>query len=209
MSKQIERGSEIYLAPSILGKYEGRRPIAIDERNGNRRLDPRNIDDKIIIYEREVTEWFLLPAHDLLISNSFNNSFVVLMICMSYLEGVEQYKSGTSSNGKSQEFFINSINRLYPRLHQKNHLKKLYEKSRCGLFHMGMTKGGVVFNNNFEQAINFANNGERIRINPAILLSDIRNDFEKYLFELRQSGQEQFEILRENFSRLFTVLRSE
>lgn len=209
MSKEIQRGSEIYLAPDMLGKYEGKYPVVIDERNDNRELDTRNIDDKITIYEREVLEWFLLPAKELLERNSFNNSLIVLMICMSYIEGVEQYKTGISSNGKSSEFFINSINRLYPEMYQKNHLTKLYTKSRCGLFHMGMTKGGVIFNNTFEAPIGFENNGERIKINPTKLLNDILTDFTRYIFELRQSGCEEFEILRENFSRLFTVLRSE
>lgn len=208
MPKEIERGQEIYVAPGMLGKYEGGRPIIIDERNNNKILNPRDIDTKICIYEREVNEWFLQPAQDLLEINPFLNSFVVLMVCMSYLEGVEQYKTGVDSTGRSSEFFIKSINRLYPNKYQKRYLTKLYSKSRCGLFHSGMVKGGVVFNNDFNEALSFENNGERIRINPTVLLSDISIDFDEYISDLSKSDIDSCKILRENFDRLFNVTRS-
>jgi hypothetical protein len=38
MPKQMQRNQEIYLAPEILGKYEQNIPVAIDEKNGDRRL---------------------------------------------------------------------------------------------------------------------------------------------------------------------------
>ena len=134
LPKQIQRERKIYLAPEILGKYEDSTPIAIDERNDNARLDPRNIETKITIYEREVNEWFLIPASNLLEQNSFNNSFIVLMICMSYLEGVEQYKTGIDSSGRSKKCFIDSLKRLYPNQYSNEDIGKLYSKSRCGLF---------------------------------------------------------------------------
>ncbi len=206
MSKQIVRDQEIYLAPGILGKFKNGRPVAIDERNDNAILDPRDLDDKITIYEREVQEWFLKRAHHLLNSNTFDNSFIVLMVCMSYLEGVEQYKTGVSSNGRSKEFFVNSINRIYPNFFQARDLKKLYTKTRCGLFHNGMVQGGVIFNNSFLIPIEFMNNGESIRINPRLLLQDIMNDYSSYINKLRSNNSESTTVLRENFDRMFAVL---
>lgn len=206
MPKQIGRDQEIYLAPGILGKFENDRPVAIDERNNNAILDPRNLDDKITIYEREVKEWFLNPASDLLNSNTFDNSFIVLMVCMSYLEGVEQYKTGVSSKTRSKECFIDSINRIYPNSFQSRDLNKLYTKTRCGLFHNGMVQGGVIFNNSFLNPIEFMNNGETIRINPSLLLRDIMNDYASYINELRSNSSEHTIILRENFDRMFSVL---
>ena len=58
MPKQIQINQEIYLAPEILGKTENGEPVAIDERNNNEKLNPRDIDHKIKIYEREVKPIF-------------------------------------------------------------------------------------------------------------------------------------------------------
>jgi hypothetical protein len=210
MSKQIEWNREIYLAPDILGKYNDFGPIVIDERNGNIELDPNDIETKILIYEREVKEWFLEPASELLNQDSFKNSFIVLMVCMAYFEGVEQYKTGVDSSRRSKECFIDSIERLYPNKFRRSDIGKLYAKSRCGLFHNGMVKGGVVFNNSFGDAIEFANNGENININPTLLLERIMKDFEEYVSELRQgiteSASEHSRVAIENFDRMFSVL---
>ncbi len=209
MTKQILRNEEIYIAPEILGKYENGIPVAIDERN-DERLNPRDIGHKITIYEREVNEWFLNPALRLLRGDSFSNSFIVLMVCMSYIEGVEQYKTGIDSNRRSKEFFVNSIKRLYPNRFQDSDLNKLYAKSRCGLFHSGMVKGGVIFNNSFEEAIEFRNNGEIIKVNPTLLLNDLKDDFARYINELKavenNNSDEERRVLRENFDRMFSVL---
>ena len=206
MSKQIVRDQEIYLAPGILGKFENGIPVAIDEQNNNARLDPKDIDDKITIYEREVKEWFLNRASDLLNFNTFDNSFIVLMVCMSYVEGVEQYKTGISSDRRSNACFVDSINRIYPGTFQAQDLNKLYTKTRCGLFHNGMVKGGVIFNNSFPNHIEFMNNGENIRINPTLLLRDLKDDFFNYIKELRSNNLAQATVLRENFDRMFSVL---
>ena len=207
MSKQIQRDQEIYVAPEMLGKYEDQTPVVIDERNQNNRLDPTNIDDKIKIYEREVKGWFLEPARSLLILDGFKNSFLVLMVCMAYLEGVEQYKTGMESNGRSNEFFINSVKRMYPSKFCDVELRKLYSKSRCGLFHNGMVKGGVIFRNSYDDVIKFEQNGEVIKINPQKLLQDVERDFDRYIKELKNiDNSRRDEKARKNFDRMFSVL---
>jgi YesN/AraC family two-component response regulator len=203
MPKKIRRNEDIYLAPGILGRYENDEPVAIDENNGYERLNPGNLADKIRIYKREVEEWFLNPAANMLGQESFRNSFIVLMVCMSYIEGVEQYKTGTSSNSGSKAFFVRSFKRLYPNRFQDKHIEKLYSKARCGLFHNGMVKGGVIFNNDYNEPIEFEDDGETIRINPQILLSNIKNDFERYINELTNSANA---TTRGKFDRMFTVL---
>jgi len=57
MAKQIRQDEDIYVAPDILGVYRNATYFAYDKRN-NIYLNPSNIDDKIIIYERQVKEWF-------------------------------------------------------------------------------------------------------------------------------------------------------
>jgi len=122
---------------------------------------------------------------------------------MAYLEGVEQYKRGESSigRGKSRTFFINSINRIYPGEFRESHLKKLYEMVRCGLFHNGMIKGGVVISDSFEYSLKFERDGAEIRINPEKLLEDVRRDFDQYIDLLKNDPES-----RKNFDSMFSVL---
>lgn len=195
MSKKLRR-EPIYIAPEIIGWLdENYNPVVKDERK-NRQLDPRNIDDKIIIYERQVKDWFLKPATRYL--RGRNNGFIVLMICLSYLEGVEQYKRGQTSNNRSREFFTSSINRLYPNVHSQNDLNDFYREARCGLFHNGMVRGKIIINYSFEHPIHF-DNPRTIKVNPKMLLNDIKNDFKQYIELLKSDNQS-----RTNFDNLYS-----
>jgi hypothetical protein len=198
MPKRI-RTNPIYLAPNILGYYDvNGSPVARNEVSGEL-LNPNSIDHKIIIYSRQVHGWFLEPATQLL--NSSNSNFIVLMICFSYLEGVEQYRIGQSSNGNSRLFFRNSIYRLFPSQNFTEHeLNDLYREARCGLFHNGMVQGKIILNDSFTPAISFPNQND-IHINPNLLLTSIIADFNSYLNDLRTD-----DFLRRNFNLMFTNL---
>ena len=203
MSKLASNNNDkIYVAANIASRTIDGECRITDERDGSR-LYPNDLDDKIKIYEREVEEWFLEPARRLLESaDIFNNSLIVVMICMSYIEGVEQYKTGVSSKNKSEDFFKLSITRLYPNENfSDEHLKRLYSESRCGLFHNGMVKSGVVFSLEFDKALKFE--GQKVKINPKLLLEHIKGDFERYINKLRKVDET---IARENFDRIFKVI---
>ena len=111
MPKRLREDRTIEIAPEIKGCIQDGRPVVYDE-IGKRELNPIDIYDKITIYERQVKEWFLKPASRLL--RNRNNGFIVLMTCLSYLEGVEQYRRGETSHNRSRQFFIEAVNRLYP-----------------------------------------------------------------------------------------------
>ena len=205
MSKLVSNnGDRIFVAADIVSRMVGGECIVTDERD-NSRLDPNNLDHKIKIYKREVEEWFLNPAFRLLNSaDSFNNSLVVLMICMSYIEGVEQYRTGTSSHKKSFDFFKLSIKRLYPEENfDDTDIKRLYSDSRCGLFHNGMIKSGVVFSDTFNKALQFEE--QKVKINPRKLLEDIQRDFDTYI-DVLQDGNDSF-VARGNFDRIFKITK--
>lgn len=206
MSKQISRNREIYLAPDILGKYRGDTPIVIDKRNNGQELDPTKLDDKIIIFQREVEGWFLEPATNLP-SNllRFENSFIVLMVCMAYLEGIQQYINGQSSRGQSRIVFVESVRRLYPTKNfDERHIKKLYKKVRSGLFHNGMVSGGVIFNNDdFREPLAFEDDGNTILINSCLLLKDIKKDFEDYINILKDPAKSEE---RCNFNKMYKLV---
>jgi hypothetical protein len=198
MPKRL-RTEPIFVAPEITGRIDNNGiPIVRDNRT-NVTLNPDEVDDKITIYERQVREWFLLPAQRLLEGN--NNGFIILMVCLSYIEGIEQYRVGRNSNRQSQDFFVRSMNRIFGEIYSRDNLIDLYSEARCGLFHNGMTKGKVIIRNSFEPAIRFAD-FERIEISPEKLLDIIEEDFENYLNELR--NPENME-LRDNFDRMFSI----
>ena len=192
-------------------------PFLIDERNNNTRLDPDNIDHKILIYEREVQDWFINRASKLVklegnnyktwfinhlrkLVNGEDNGFIVLMICMSYIEGVEQYKEGQSSNRQSKIMFKQSLEKIYPNLYSDDNLERLYNQSRVGLFHNGMVRGDIIINDSFPSSLSFEN--EDIKINPRKLLLDIKNDFNNYIMELRNTENI---VLRNKFNQMFSV----
>ncbi|MFA6151718.1 MAG: hypothetical protein WC716_10395 [Chitinophagaceae bacterium] len=188
-----------YIAPGISGYIDilGN-PHVIDEIT-NTILNPSDAFDKIKIYERQVKGWFLNEADKLIRYKNQNKGFIVLMICLSYFEGVEEYKSGQLSHNRSREFFRNSIERIYPRQFSQIQLDDLYGEGRCGLFHNGMVRGQIVTRNSFLNSIEFDN--QRIKISPTKLLRDINNDFENFIKLLRQDLN-----ARNIFSNLYTNL---
>lgn len=196
MSKKLRR-DPIYIAPEIIGWLdEEDNPVVFDEKN-NQQLNPRNIDDKIIIYERQVKSWFLSPASNFIKYRNKNKGFIVLMICLSYLEGVEQYRQGIPSHGNSRNFFVAALERMYPGVHTQHNLREFYSQARCGLFHSGMVQGKIIMNSRFHSSLEF--DGLDIKVSPKKLLADIENDFNEYLRELRTIPD-----VREKFDEMYS-----
>lgn len=195
MSKKLRREA-IYIAPEIIGFLdENYVPIVTDERTG-KSINVYDDFDKIEIYERQVKEWFLDAAVELV--KKENRGFIVLMICLSYLEGAEQFYRGESSHGKSRKFFVSALNRLYPSKFDKHDLERFYVDARCGLFHTGMVQGKIVINYDFVESLSFPNPTE-INVNPKLLLIDIKKDFKSFIERLRADKKS-----CEKFSRLYS-----
>jgi hypothetical protein len=198
MPKRIREYEDIYIAPDILGIHRNGRYLAIDERK-NIELNPRDVNHKIYIYERQVKDWFLNRATKF--TRGRHNGFIVLMLCMSYLEGTEQYKEGSSSHRRSQQVFKQAVHRLYPQRFTDNNLTRLYQQSRNGLFHNGMVSGDIIINNDFIASMEFLE--QDIKINPKKLLSDIKNDFKSYIQALYNENNID---MRRNFDQMFSVI---
>lgn len=216
MGKKI--GDEwVFIAPEIRARKENGIPIVEDLRT-NTRLRVNNIEDKIKIYERQVKEWFLKKASYSM--RGKNYGFIGLMVCLSYLEGVQQYREGETSEENlrryqrnrdnrgntenelfgSKGFFVKSLIRIYGNEYTIPNLKLFYKQARCGLFHDGMTKDMIRYRYDYPQALDFSVEG-LIMVNPKILLKDIKKDFNKYLKELRTVTNTE---LRTNFYNMYT-----
>ena len=88
MAKKLRQGQRILIAPGIEGWIDGDgNPRIQDIRKDSfgEDLDPRSIETKILIYERQVKEWFLIPA--LHLSCQKDGGFLSLMAGCSYIEG--------------------------------------------------------------------------------------------------------------------------
>lgn len=197
MPKKL-RTYSIYLAPKIRGviKSDGRREI-YDEKK-NEYLDQESIDDKIKIYERQVREWFLERASRL--QKGENNGFIILMICTSYIEGIQQYIDGEPSNGQSKAVFKKGLRRIFLLDVEERKLDEYYKHVRCGLFHTGMSGSPVIISEGYQQTIDFSDD-ETIKINPKRLLSEIKMDFKKYISILKDMSNE---TERDNFNNMFS-----
>ncbi len=200
MPKRI-RTEPIEIAPNIIGSIQEDGNYFVFDKQNNVPLNPLNLDDKIKIYERQVKGWFLEPTLKMVKYKPQHKGFLVLMSCISYFEGVEQYKTGVSSNGNSRTTFINAINRLYPNRFTNQDIGRLYSQARCGLFHDGMVKGQIIISNSYAETINITHND--IFINPKKLLKDISDDFENYLETLRNNDE-----AREKFDNMFSNIEN-
>ncbi|MFH1956982.1 MAG: hypothetical protein ABIJ15_00720 [bacterium] len=197
MPKKL-RGYKIYIAPQISGYLDTNgQPVVYDEKT-KKSLDPNNINDKITIYERQVKEWFLNRASRLL--SGKKNGFIILMLSISYIEGVERYRQGNNSRNSSTNYFKTGLQRIFAALHVSNHdLNDFYSQVRCGLFHVGMTRKQVIISQLYPHPIDFSESNT-IKINPKKFLRDIKLDFNRYLKELRDPTKID---LRNNFDSMY------
>jgi hypothetical protein len=184
MSKKLEKGIDIEIAPEIIGFLDDNCDAFVRDNRMDVSLDPTSDVDKITIYERQVQGWFLEPGTTLLENDYEGNRFIVLMICLSYLEGVQQYREGRSSqpNHESKTFFVKALQRIYPSISDQD-LRSFYDEARCGLFHNGMVGGRIILNDTFADGL--AIEPFKIKVNPGKLLDAIKSDFRDYILELR------------------------
>ena len=204
MPKRIMPDHPIYVAPRMLGKYVKGSPIVLDERNGNT-IDPDQLHGKIIIYQRQVEGWFLEPADRLLKQMDTQASFVVLSICLSYLEAVQQHKEGEPSRNNSKAFFLRAFQDVFSSSEMEDEFADLlYIEGRCGLFHDGMTRGKMVYDMELDKAFKVINNGSQdtIYFHPKYCLEGVKAHFADYLGKLKN---EEEVTLRNNFGSMFTV----
>lgn len=140
-----------------------------------------DIDSKILIYEDRVNGWFLNFAEEL--TKKDNSEFVVLMICINYLEGNQQFREGKSSLNNSSETLKRALKRIFPETEEET-LDYLIDRVRHGLFHDGMTRRGALLR--YGLSIPFftftMRDGEKwLEIDPSKFLEEVRKDFAFYI----------------------------
>lgn len=89
--------------------FEKHADLAWDNKN-RRWLERSAFETKVAIYEDRVRGWFLDCAARL--QADHNAGFVVLMVAVAYLEGNEQYRRGSTSNKKSEKYFVSAHSKV-------------------------------------------------------------------------------------------------
>ena len=163
-----------------------------------------NIDTKIEVYADRVFGWFLDIATKLQEDNE--SGFVILMICMSQIEGIEQFKRGEKTKkGESMKLIKDCLKRIFTisSLNEER-LEKMIDELRNGLFHDGMTRKNFFINGEYPIAVAFLE-GDLIMVNPHLFLNKIRGEFEQYISLLKDPVNVD---LRKNFEKMFDLLNT-
>ncbi|MFA5424009.1 MAG: hypothetical protein WC374_09155 [Phycisphaerae bacterium] len=200
MAKHPQRGENVTIAPGIsCRRTNDGQFIFMATKTGNELYPINCLEDKIMIFEKQVNGWFLEQAQSLI--NKRECGFVVLLVATAYIEGIEQFRKGTTSNGQNRDFFIQGIRRIFE-IEDENALKlqDLYSQLRCELFHNGMTGPYIRISSEYEEPIELSES-RIIKINQNKFLEKVKNDFEQYLINLRDKNNQE---LRDNFNRIYT-----
>lgn len=130
------------------------------------------------------------------------SGYSILSVLTSYFEMIAQFLNGEDSEFKSKAFFIQGFRAVYPcsPLTDPEIYEKLYRPVRCGMYHGGMTKAGVHISRYFTQA--FEPFQDRLHINPAIFVQDVRSHFCGYIWQLRDLANQDMRTKFEKMCRL-------
>ncbi|MCH7568763.1 MAG: hypothetical protein IIA87_05055 [Nanoarchaeota archaeon] len=157
-----------------------------------------DIETKISVYEDRANGWFLDFARKL--TKETNSEFVVLMICVNYLEGNQQFREGrTSLKRESTEMLKRALKRVLSEV-EENAINLFIDKVRHGLSHDGMTRRGALLRYGLGVVcFTFTiDNEEWIELDPSLFLKEVQRDFEEYICILRNKENK---VERENFEK--------
>lgn len=157
-------------------------------------------ETKVAIFDDRAEGWFFRVADS--IASDGGAGYVLLQIAASQIEAIEQFRQGKSSKGQSSRVFVDGMLNTFREAKGEHRelLANFYSAVRCGLFHDGMTKTGVVISQGYDYA--FAVVRETIQINPWRFLDAVRAGLREYTTRLRDPANV---ALREAFERRWAM----
>lgn len=181
---------------------------------------PWTIDDKIRIFEESTRGWQLDIA-EICINGGKDHAgnnipiikdsgFAVLHILLSYFEMIAKYEDGFTRIGKSEFYFKEGVKSVFPNLYDESRntvdrlLDIMYHKTRCGLYHGGLTEKNVILTGEVDFPIGFDAKNEILVINPHKLPRTLMDHLDNYVTKLRDS---KYLEIRKNFERRFDSYR--
>ncbi len=173
--------------------------------------DKDDLNTKILVYQDRVKGWFLDIAQSL--RDNQHAGFVVLMIAISQIEGIEQFKLGRRTEFSESSTYIKKALKkiLDPNLQYQNNT--LYEDAldtiirdvRHGLFHDGITRKKIFINASVAYPLIITQGREEILINPHYFYDNVKAYFEEYISQLLNPNNTE---LRENFEKRWDETQS-
>ena len=132
---------------SEIHEFDEPNKIIICKDGSTKRYD--NIEIKIEIYEARVKKWFLDIAKEQVTgkieSRMPTGDYVSVMIALSHIEGIEKFQCGGETE-RSAATFKKSAKRIFQNeisSDAESTIKRLYDETRCGLFHSGFPDGKI------------------------------------------------------------------
>ncbi len=170
-------------------------------------------DQKIDIFVSGVEGWRLGVARAMRDKGVPQCGFAQVAVVASYFEMIAKYRAGFmgkkgDGKGDSEICFNEGVKQVFPGLHkwpqqaQDALLDLMYDRVRCGLYHIGMTGKRVILSWDSPLAIDYNAVEDKAIINPDIVVDVLRNDLRKYENELRDTSNVD---LRSNFERRFDL----
>lgn len=164
-----------------------------------------DLNTKIAIYEDRVNGWFLDVATPL--RGMANTGFVILLVSISQIEGMEQFRMGRKTEpSESREVIKNALRRIFdiPSQYEKA-LNVIVDEVRHGLFHDGMVRKNILISYDAAYPVILEEGSETIIINPSYFLDSLKANFRRYIIQLSDPLNSE---LRKNFEKRWDELQS-
>ena len=153
-----------------------------------------NTSTRIDAFYNRIDDWQLRVAEKC--CSIDGSGCAVLSIILSYFEMISLYTEGRGDNEeKASLTFKKGLFYVFPELEKKLKARystepeieelvdSLYDKARCGLYHAGMSRSGVVIYTRMDEAIDL-DDEENWLINPRVMVSVLRQHLKNYMQSL-------------------------
>jgi len=198
----------------------------LTDEDTSHKLNINNIDDMIIIFEREVKAWLYEPMIRLMKDDQenkssyrpFKNAIFMLFGIFSYIEKIQRYKDGKpyfSGDTESTKILTFGFKNIFKTNEDKKFgtekISTILENTRHIMMHSGNIGDKVLLNYDYNNTnavtyIGSNKNLSKIELNPYLMLSAIAKDFDTYIESIKNDTEIE---LRNNFEKVFKSVYSD
>lgn len=167
---------------------------------------PLNLQNAITVFEDRIEVWQAGAAIDMQNRKIPDRGIAQLHVLTSYFEMIAQYVQGCTSKGHEEDFFKFGFLEVFPELKQwpweytDRILKLMFDDVRCGLYHTGLTRSGIMLEADADSAFRYDPKTKEVSLDPDKLAAKIMCHMKEYVARLRNPANEE---LQDNFYKCF------